>query len=382
VTRRRSSVAAVAVVWYCLSGSTLAAQVTGTVEVGTSWVDYEGFLGSGAAFVTPTLRYEGPDVSLGVSGSYVVFESGSRILQGLMAGGWRTRLGDRFLGELSGSAGINSYEDYPGYGHLLSRARLHFAGPRSGAWLGAATGQSYAGSASATPYEIQLGGWTVSSGLAMGATATHTWIAETDYFDVLGTARIRDRFFEIEGSLGFRAWGEGGGEGVYGELHIQVPLVKRLTALVAGGRYPSDPVRGVITANYVSAGLRIHALTASSTRAATLLGNSFGTSVRSEPPRTGQARLTIGSSAHSYHTIRVEAPGAEYVELSGDFTDWRPVPLVRTERGNWELAIHIEPGVHRVNVRLNTATWIVPQGVRAEEDEFGGRVGILVVPER
>jgi 1,4-alpha-glucan branching enzyme len=78
----------------------------------------------------------------------------------------------------------------------------------------------------------------------------------------------------------------------------------------------------------------------------------------------------------------VEAPGAEYVELTGDFTDWQPIPLMLTERGHWELAIHIEPGVHRVNVRLNTATWIVPQGMRAEEDEFGGRVGILVVPER
>ncbi len=332
--------------------------------------------------MTPTLRYEGPDVSLGASASYVVFESGNRILQGLTAGGWRTRLGGRFLGELSGSVGINVYENYPGYGHLLSRVRFHYVGLRSGAWLAVATGQSYTGSASATPYEIELGGWTMSRDLAIGATVTRTWVADVDYLDILGTARIRDRLFEIDGSLGFRASGEGGGEGVYGELHVQVPLAERLTALVAGGRYPSDPVRGVITANYVSAGLRIHALTSSSTRSTILLGNSFGTSARSEPPRTGQARLTIGSSSGDYHTIRVEAPGAEYVELSGDFTDWQPLPLMRTERGHWELAIRIEPGVHRVNVRLNTAAWIVPQGVRAEEDEFGGRVGILVVPER
>jgi hypothetical protein len=354
----------------------------GSVDIGTSWVDYEGFLASGAAFMTPTLRYEGPGVSLGASGSYVLFESGNRILQGLTAGGWRTRLGRRVLGELSGSAGLNVYEDYPGYGHLMSRVRFHYVGLRSGAWFGAATGQSYTGSTSATPYEVEVGGWTVSSGLAVGGTITRTWIADADYLDILGTARIRDRLFEIDGSLGFRAWGEGGGEGVYGELHVQVPLVKRLTAMVAGGRYPSDPVRGVITANYVSAGLRIHALTASTTRTTTLLGDSFGASARSEPPRTGQARLTVGSSAHNYHTIRVEAPGAEYVELSGDFTDWQPIPLMRTEGGHWELAIHIEPGVHRVNVRLNTTRWIVPQGVRAEEDEFGGRVGILVVPER
>jgi len=352
------------------------------VDVGTSWVDYEGFLGSGAAFITPTLRYEGPDVSIGASGSYVVFESGNRILQGLAAGGWRYRVKDDLLGELSGSAGINVYEDYPGYGHVLSRVRVHYVGLRSGAWFAAATGQSYTGSASATPYQIELGGWTVSSGLAVGATATRTWIAGTEYLDILGTARIRDRFFEIDGSLGLRAWGEGAGEGVYGELHVQVPLVKRLAALIAGGRYPSDPVRGVITANYVSVGLQIRALTASSTRVSGLLGSSFEAPTRSERPRVGQAHLALSSSGGNYHTIRVEAPGAEYVELSGDFTDWQPIPLMRTEGGYWELGIHIEPGIHRVNLRLNTARWIVPQGVRAEDDEFGGRVGILVVPER
>ncbi len=353
----------------------VSAQGTGSVDLGTSWVDYEGFLASGAIYVTPTLQYNAPSLSLGAAGSYVLFESGNRILQGLAAGAWRTRLHGRIRAELSGSAGINVYEDYPGYGHLLGRTRLHLSGPTTGAWSGVAVGQSYLGSGSATPVELELGGWAVYGGIAATLLAKRTWIADTSYLDVAGEGRWQDSHIEVDGSLGFRTWSNGGGTGVYGEFHIRVPIWKRVSITVAGGRYPSDPVRGVIAANYVSAGFRIAAFT-SPTPAFERLRESS----RTEAPASGEARITVEPRVEGTRRLLVDAPDAESVELSADFTDWEPVSLTRSERGGWELTIRVAPGVYRVNLRLDGGPWIAPLGVRTERDDFGGEVGVLVVP--
>jgi hypothetical protein len=349
------------------------------VDVGASWVDYEGFLGSGAMFVSPTLRYDTPNTSLGVSGNYVLFESGRHILQGLAAGAWRADLGGRFRGELSGSAGLNSYDNSEGYAHLLGRTRLHYAGRLSGVWLGGATGQSYQESAGSTPYEIEAGGWVVYDGVAIGAIATRTWTAGVEYFDVVGTTRWRDEFFEIDGTLGLRGWSDGGGQGTYGELHAQIPVWKRLSVLVAGGRNPSDHVRGAISANFVKVSFRLDAFSSPTHISPTPLRALFRELERPGRPGVGEARLTVQTSLEDLHTIRVEAPGSQSVELTADFTDWQPIALRHTGNGLWEVTVRITPGVHRVNVRMNDGPWLVPRGLRAEEDDFGGSVGVLVV---
>ncbi len=359
--------------------SSLFSQATGTVDVGASWVDYEGYLGSGAMFVSPTLRHESHNLSLGASGNYVVFESGNRIIQGLAAGAWRTPSFSGFRGEFSGSAGLNVYEDNPGYGHLLGRGRLHFTGTRKGAWFGAATGHSYEGSAAATPVEIELGGWTVYEGFALGAIATRTWSNDLAYLDFVGTARWRDEHLQIDGSLGMRGWSDGGGKGVYGELHAQIPIWQRISALISGGRYPTDPVRGVIAANYVSVSLRVDAFRSPASLSPTPLRALFRELEHPGEPGTGEARLTVPTSLEDLHTLRVEAPSARSVELTADFTDWQPIDLRQTETGIWEVTVRVTSGIHRVNVRLNGGPWIVPKGLRAEEDDFGGSVGMLVV---
>ena len=372
-------VVAATTVWIIGGLSALAGQASGTVDVGSSWVNYEGFLGSGAVFVSPTLRYDTPNTSLGASGSYVLFESGRHIVQGLAAGAWRTSLHDRIRGEISGSAGVNVYDNNPGYGHLLGRARLHLVGTLSGAWVGGATGQSYEGSSSTTPYEVELGGWTVYDGIAMGAIATRTWDAATEYLDLVGTVRWRDQYLELDGSLGVRSLSEGGGEGFYGEIHAQVPIWKRISALVSGGRYPSDPVRGVIAANYVSMSLRVDAFNSPTSQSPTPLRALYRELERPGAPETGEARLTIQTSLQDLHSIRVEAPDVRSVEMTADFTDWQPIALRRVDRDTWEVTVRVTSGVHRVNVRLNGGPWIVPRGLREEADEFGSSVGVLVV---
>ncbi len=371
--------ATAAILWHLLGGSTLAAQAMGTLEVGVSAVRYEGFLGSGAAFASPTLRFDAPNLSLGAHANFLVFESGNRILQGLAAGGWRTPAVGGVHGELSGSAGVSAYADASRFGHALGRVLVHRSGERSGVWAGGATGRSFFGSSADTPYELELGAWTVYAGLALGATLTRTWFVDTAYTDVVATARWRRDVLELDGSAGFRAGSEGGGRGVYGELHLTLPLWNRLVALLSGGRYPSDPARGVVAARYLSLGLRITAFPKRLPPTPSLTSAQREASDEARAPFASAARLEVIPSSGGTRTIRVEAPGATSVEIAGDFTDWQPIGLQRGDGGHWEITLPIATGVHRVNVRLDGGPWLVPRGTRVEEDHFGSAVGILVI---
>ncbi|NIM52609.1 MAG: hypothetical protein GTN78_05985 [Gemmatimonadales bacterium] len=381
MTRRCWGAAAGATLWHLLGWSTLAGQATGALEIGVSSVRYEGFLGSGAVFAAPTLRYDAANLSLGIHGNLTVFESGNQILQGLAAAGWRTPPAGRFRGELSGSVGVSSYsyEDAPRYGHAVGRLRAHYVGARSGVWVGGATGQSFSGAAAETPYEVEVSAWTVYQGLGLAATVTRAWLADTAYLDAVATARWRLRRLELDGTAGFRTWSGDGGRDAYGELHLRVPLGNRVTVLASGGWYPSDPVRGVVAARYVSVALRIAALPGRIPAVSPL--TDALTRERDEPgsPSTGPARLEIASSSDDLRTLRVEAPGAESVEIMGDFTDWQPAALERLAGGRWEITLPIVSGVHRLNVRLDGGPWLAPRGTRVTEDEFGSKVGILVV---
>lgn len=78
--------------------------------------------------------------------------------------------------------------------------------------------------------------------------------------------------------------------------------------------------------------------------------------------------------------LRVTWPGADRIDLSGDFTDWQAVTLRRVDRSTWEIDLPIPAGVHRVSLRRDARDWEAPPGLHAVTDEFGaGGVGLLVV---
>jgi hypothetical protein len=78
-------------------------------------------------------------------------------------------------------------------------------------------------------------------------------------------------------------------------------------------------------------------------------------------------------------TIRLRHPVAGRVELLADFTDWRPVLLRPSGPGVFEHAFALGPGVYLVNLRIDGGPLVVPAGLDSTADEFGGRVGVLVV---
>ena len=66
--------------------------------------------------------------------------------------------------------------------------------------------------------------------------------------------------------------------------------------------------------------------------------------------------------------------------MTGDFTDWQPIPLLRVEAGQWQVELAIARGVHRINVRLNGGRWIVPVGTTRTADDYGTEIGLFVIP--
>lgn len=122
-----------------------------------------------------------------------------------------------------------------------------------------------------------------------------------------------------------------------------------------------DYVRGADAARSISLGLR------------------FGESAPDAPP-AGRARATIQVSGEEEHrTIRVRAPGAHRVEVMGDFTGWDPIELSAAgELFVGELAL--AAGTHRMVLRIDGGEWVPAANTPAVDDDFGGRVGLLVVP--
>jgi hypothetical protein len=77
--------------------------------------------------------------------------------------------------------------------------------------------------------------------------------------------------------------------------------------------------------------------------------------------------------------IRVHLRDVTRAEIAGDFTDWKPVALERLRAGWWYQVLHVPPGVHRVQLRLDGGAWQSPPGLPRADDGPGGPSGTLVV---
>lgn len=91
------------------------------------------------------------------------------------------------------------------------------------------------------------------------------------------------------------------------------------------------------------------------------------------------AAFTVSRAAGGESVLRVRVPRARVVEISGDFNGWRSLRLTRGPDDVWEATIPLAPGTYRVNLRVDGERWVAPPGLTAVDDEFNGRVGLLVV---
>jgi hypothetical protein len=95
--------------------------------------------------------------------------------------------------------------------------------------------------------------------------------------------------------------------------------------------------------------------------------------------RATASRFEVRREGEGTYRLVVTAPFARTVELTGDFTAWTPVALVRRGDDRWETTLAMKPGAHHVNIRVDGERWIAPPGTTVAADDFAGTVGVLVV---
>lgn len=353
------------------------AQAWGYLEAGGARVRYSdtvsltaGTLSASASAFTPS-----------TSASALVAASTARsgwTMFGSAQGSWLTPARGMLRGELHGSGSFSTYEQGSGAGQLLGGARLHFTRASAGAWLGVAAGsvKDPIGWRSSSAGEV--GAWLQLSRAVVQAVVLPVRIAGgVRYTDVEGTVRLDNSSVELAGVVGARSGISGYDEGASAWASVNATAwVSRAVGITAGvGSYPTDPGQDIPAATYVSLGVRFSP--GSARRASTVLPpDVLSAAVRDAPPT-----MTVSGGAGGRRTVSYYAPAARSVEIMGDFTDWTPVPMSSSRRaGTWSVALPVSAGVHQVNVRVDGGEWVVPGGLTAVRDEFGGAVGMLLVP--
>lgn len=100
-----------------------------------------------------------------------------------------------------------------------------------------------------------------------------------------------------------------------------------------------------------------------------------------EHPFTSGATVTsftVGRDGRAYR-LTVTAPRARSLELSGDFSGWKPLSLAACGGGCWTVVLPLTPGTHRLNVRVDGGSWVAPPGLTTMSDDYAGEVGVLVI---
>jgi hypothetical protein len=373
----RSSVA------YCGCAAAFAvpcvAQVDASLDAAASLVKYDGYLASGAAALTPAVTWQSPRTTLAARGSFLVFESGHTSIQGLLSAATFSPPVGRLRVEGAVEAGASAYAGFARFAHALGRVRLHVMGGRWGGWVGPLAGRVSRGGGAQGAWGATAGWWVRVPAGALEAAWTRLTVGDTAFSDVLGRARWRFGPCDLAGSVGGRVASRGGGRGVYGDLSASMRLSEWIALVVAGGTYPSDPVRGSIPGRYLTAGVRL--VPRATPRAAEVrqVRAAFPPGLHEDPARLDRAEVAV-ERLDGLAVLVVRASGASRVEVMGDFTDWQPVALAASGAGRYRYALGLPAGMHRFNLRLDGGPWGVPLGAGSVADEFGGSVGVLIVP--
>ena len=117
--------------------------------------------------------------------------------------------------------------------------------------------------------------------------------------------------------------------------------------------------------------------------AAILLMLSVGTMIPAGPAqRSAPVAGATEETPRLYVQFRLEAPGAESVELAGTFTGWSPeYQLVESAPGVWSTLVPLDPGVHDYTFVVDGQEWVIDPYAPEVADDFGGSNSRLFLPE-
>ena len=395
-----------AVVAALLVGRALGAQGTAQLDVGAASVRADGFARTAGLSIAPSGRIDIPFFSLAGDGALAVY--GARRYTGQLGGEAATHATIRSLSlegsvsaarlafrqeaePLAGLSTIVAAPDARAQSEIEARARADLAlGPwslwgaggrralRSGltrrSWDSEA-GVQRAFERAVTSLSLRSAEYRspVASGIyvptyvlnsvAYGASAFPTDTVRRWQHDLLGSTTVLAGRAEVSVDAGLRVRGWRTRER-WANASASWRLDERLTVIASAGSYPTDRVRSLPAAQFATVGLRIQ-------RGRQPFEDWF------RAPELPAFR--IDTLRGGGRVVRVRAPRAIRMELTGDFTDWTTLPMRAGDRGEWELVLPIAPGTYRVSVRADGGRWRAPPGLVPISDEFGSESGVVVV---
>jgi hypothetical protein len=287
----------------------------------------------------------------------------------LMAG-WRGELG----GELSGVAGNESRSS----GTALLSVRMLHAVMTGGVWLQGNGSASRREAGGLWGRSIDAGSWWQGTRALITASCRAEWSAAQLFLgpgrqNVVGTVPVR----LTEGIVGMQLDGSTTALSLSATVRRDPGAARVVDAgfsasavfwqsesrafVISAIRQLPDFERGADAVQMLTMGIRLNEPTPLAARA-----------IRARPI------IQIGGDTGA-RVLRVRAPGARRVEVMGDFTEWEPIELA-SSGDVFSRTVTLTPGTHRIVVRLDGGPWLPAANTPAVDDDFGGRVGLLLVP--
>lgn len=162
----------------------------------------------------------------------------------------------------------------------------------------------------------------------------------------------------VSWNLEFALWDTPTGHETVVTAALEIPFGGGFSSWIGGGRYGPDPLLDAPAAGGASALVSWQAA-------------RFGREV-------SPLRVTLrGDSARV--RLELDRPDADHVDLVGDFTDWKPVPMWRDGK-IWRVELIVPAGVHHFVFRVD-GEWFVPEDAPGRTtDEWGMPQATLLVP--
>lgn len=371
-------------------GRPLGAQARSTLELGASYVRFPD---DDTSIIGPSAQWVGTQTRgrLGTTVSMSGVASGAGASgYGEAAGRWLAPLAPGWGGELSGEAGgllstgsVASRSSTSG----VTSARLLRSSGAGGVWLRGSGNVAHREAGLLWGRGVDAGGWWRRAGLELMAALTREWTAAQ-----LFTGPGRQGFAGVvpvhytESSVGMVVEGNASSLALSGQLRRDPGAARLVEAgygataafwrspsqalLVSVARQLPDFVHGAEASQSVTVGIRLNEPSPAVARAR---------AARPTVQVSDVAAAADENGAHPCRVLRVRAPAATRVEVMGDFTGWEPAELAPA--GDvFSASFELSTGSHRLVVRIDGGPWMPAANTPAVDDDFGGRVGLLLVP--
>ncbi len=359
-----------------------AQRIESSVDAGWIALRYADTLSTSAAAVTPHILADWPNAAVDAWGTLSQFTSGSWSSQGAFTGSLFTPKSRGVIAELGGFAGGSAHQDGTRTGETIGNGRLHFVGQSSEVFLGGGGGLTWDGGAWRSVFQGEAGA-AVNLGPG-GALLTVTPVVVNDsirYTDGQISLSWTSDGLDLTALGGNRFGGQltnlSANTKSWASFSAVAWMTPNFGLVAAGGTYPIDPTQGFPGGRFASLSIR---LATGRHRAVPPQGEQQNP-LESRPPDVLSAvtGFVTEQSTPGFVTLRVNAPRAHLVEITGDFTNWVPVQLRPLDGGLWSTALPMSPGKYQMNLRIDGGAWMVPPGLLSMLDEFGGAVGLLVI---